>query len=110
MEKNGAAGAREWRIGIVTDLDQPPIREIAVPHFLFLEPGRWILRVDDNMLVVLRMMRIIDPRVARSDRAEWIIRARGQRRIVRVNFADAENPRRRASVAFRFMGPGLIGP
>ena len=70
VEEDGAAGVRDGRIGIVADLDEPAIGEVAVPHLLFLKPRRRILRIDDDVLVVVRVVAVIDPRVAERDRCE----------------------------------------
>ena len=60
------------------------------------------------MLVVLRRARIIDPRVAIRHLMERIIRARGQLRLVAVDFSELENPRRRALVVLHFFRAGFI--
>ena len=53
MKKNRAACARDGRVGVVPDLDQPVVSEISRAHFLVgVIVGR-IFRVDDDMAVVI---------------------------------------------------------
>src|SRR5574338_1341962 len=91
------------------DLDQPAVSEIVVPHFLFSEPGRRMLRViDRDEAVVIGPARVVDPGVCFRDLMERKIRAGRQGRIVGVDLSDPENPGRRAAVPLGLMPAGFI--
>ena len=57
------------------NFNEPAIREVATTHFLFFEPGRRILWVRRNVLIVIAVANIVHPRVAWSDGVEWVVRA-----------------------------------
>src|SRR2546422_11320180 len=84
----------------MSNLDEPTVGEIIVPHFLFAEPGWWIRRiVDRDKTVVVRAADIIDPRIRRTHLMERIIRAARKLRVVSINFADFENAGRSSTVS-----------
>src|SRR4051812_27317894 len=64
MEKNRAAGAWNWRIGVVSNVDEPMISEIARAHFFVAVIVRRIFWIDYYMPVVIRRTRIIAPDVS----------------------------------------------
>ena len=54
MKKNSAACTGDWRVGIMPDLDEPVIREIARAHFLMRVIIRRVVGIDDDVPVVVR--------------------------------------------------------
>ena len=72
------------------DLDHPAMWRIVVAHLLFFKPGRGIGRVDDDVLVVIRVCRIIDPGIVVGDGTKRIIRTRRKGAVVGKDFAKGE--------------------
>src|SRR2546423_2509940 len=103
MKKNRAARAGHWRVGVVADLDQPTVRKIVVPHFLFLEPGRRLGRIGNgDESIVIGTLHVIDPGVGGRDLVKREISTGRKRGVVSVDFSDLKNSRRGAAVAFGF--------
>jgi hypothetical protein len=73
MEKDRASVAWHWRIRVVPNLDEPAISEITQAHLCFFVPAGRILGVDFDVLVVVRIVHVIDPRVSRSHSVEWVL-------------------------------------
>src|ERR1700676_2680595 len=89
MKKYGAACARNWWIGIVSDLHQPAVSKIVMPHPLFCEPRRRICGIGDrDKTIVVRAAHVIAPGVGRRHLMKRIIRAGGKLSIVSVNLAN----------------------
>src|SRR5438067_11620579 len=110
MKKNRAACTRDWRIGIVPNLDKPMIRKVARAHFFMGVVVRWIFRINDDMTIVIWRARIIAPNIRFRHLTIWIIGPRRQVRIVTKNFADFENSRGRSSIALFLSKSRLILP
>ena len=108
MEKNRAARARDWRIGIVSNLDQPVIRKIARSHFFVGVIIRRVLRINHDMSVVMGRPGVVTPHVCFGHLMIWIIGATGQLRFISKNLADFENSRGRSSIALFFSKSGLV--
>ena len=108
MEKNRAARSRDWRIGIVPDLDQPVIRKIARSHFFVGVIIRRVLWINHGMSVVIGRARIIAPNICFRHLMIWIIGPGGQLRFITENLADFENSRGRSSIALFFSKSGLV--
>lgn len=105
MKEDGAAGPGNRFIAVVPDLDEPAVGEIAVAHLLLFEPGRRLLRIDHDMLVVERAEGgIIDPGVRLRDRPVGVFRPGGQLRIRGIDLADPENAGGGAFVALLLDG------
>ena len=49
VEKNRAPCTGLGRVGVVADFHEPAVREIAVPHLLFLEPRRRVRGIDGDV-------------------------------------------------------------
>lgn len=109
MKKNGAAGAWDWRIGIVADFDEPAVSGVAEAHALFFEPCWWngVCREAD-MAIVLWEAGIIDPCIAFGDRDEWIIGSSGKRGVGGIDGAEEKNACRSTAVFFHFSSTGLV--
>ncbi len=91
------------------DLDQPAVGKVVMPHLLFRKPGRRIIRiVDRDVLVVIGAGGIVDPGVGFGHLVERELRPGRQRRVVSVDFADAENSRRRPTVPLLFAQPVFV--
>src|SRR5580765_4163755 len=99
MKKNRAACAGHGRIGIVSDLDEPLIGEIARAHFFVRVIVGWILRIDHDMAIVIRRARVVAPNVCFSDLMIWIVPSGRQVGIVSEDLSDFENSSRRATVS-----------
>ena len=95
MKKNRASCARHWRIGVVTNLHQPVISEIARAHFFVCVIIRRIFRIDHDVPIVVRRARVIAPNVCFRHLSIWIVAAGRQLRFVSENLTDLENARRR---------------
>ena len=54
MKKNRASRAGYRRIGIMPDLNQPMIREVTRAHFFVRVIVGRVLRIDDDMPIVIR--------------------------------------------------------
>src|ERR1041384_3389821 len=103
MKKDRAARARDRRIRIMTDLNEPAICKIVMPHFLFLEPGRRVRRIGNgDETVVIRTLHVIDPRVSFGYLMEWEVGPGRKGGIVSVDFPNLKNACRRPAVALRF--------
>ncbi len=108
MKKNRAARAGDWRIGIVSDLDQPVIRKIARLHFFVGVIIRRVLRINHDVSVVMGRAGVVTPHVCFGYLMIWIIGATGQLRFITKNLADFENSRWRSSIALFFSKSGLV--
>ncbi len=111
MKKNRASCTGHGRIGIVSNLDEPFIREIARAHFFVRVIVRRILRVDHDMAIVMRRARVVAPNVCLSDLMIWIVPSSRQVGIVSEDLSDFENSSRRATISLflsktRFVLPG----
>src|SRR5437773_1545856 len=111
MKKNRASCPGYGRIGIVSDLNKPFIREIARAHF-FVSVIVWrILRIDHDMAIVIWRARVIAPNVCLRDLMIRIVPAGRQVRIVSEDLSNFENSSRRATISLflsktRFVLPG----
>jgi hypothetical protein len=111
MEKNRAPVARHRRIGVVTNLDQPAICEVVVPHFLFVEPRRRICRViDSDETIVVGIGNVIHPGIGGRNLMKGIIRPRRQLRVVSVNLSETKNSGRGALIALFLAQPVFLLP
>src|SRR5690349_2683403 len=99
MKKNCAPRAGHWRIGIMPDLDEPLICEIARAHFFMSVVVRRILRIDHDMAIVIRRERVVAPNVCLTDLMIWIVSASGQVGIVPEDLSNFEDAGRRAAVS-----------
>src|SRR4030095_13695948 len=103
VKKNRAPLVRLWRIGIVPNLDQPAIGKILMAHLFFRKPGWGMLRVvDRDKTIIVRTGGVIDPGVGFGHLMKGKFRTRRERRIVGVDFADAKDAGRRATVPLLF--------
>ena len=102
MKEDCAAIAGHWRIGIVTDFDQPPICEISASHFFVAVVIRRILRVDYDMPIVIRRTRIVAPDIGFGNLMKWIVCSRWQRGIIGKNFPNPKNTSRRTTIPLMF--------
>jgi hypothetical protein len=102
VKEDGAAIARNWRIGIVPYFDQPAIREIAASHFFVAVIIRRIPGVNHDMPIVIRRTRVIAPDIGFGHLMKWIVRSRWQCGIVGENFADSENACWRSTISLVF--------
>ena len=108
VKKYRAAIARNGRIGIVTNLDEPMISEIARAHFLVAIIVRRIFWINHDVTIVIGRARIVAPKIGVADLMKWIIAARRELGIVSVDFSDPKNARRRTAIAFLFAKARLI--
>ena len=67
MEKNRATVARGDWILIVPDFQHPFIGAIAQPHPLLLKPSGHIPGIDDDVAIVVGVLRIIHIRIPFAD-------------------------------------------
>src|SRR5207237_10744245 len=95
-----ASASRHRRIGVLPDFHQAAVSEIPYTHLCLLVPGRSVLRVDFNMLIIVWTMHIIDPSVSWFDGVERVLGTARERLVIRVNSADFENPGWRTIVSF----------
>src|SRR5436190_5752198 len=110
MKKNRAPCAGHGWIGIVANLNEPVISEIARAHF-FVSVIVWrILRINDDVPVVVRRARVIAPNVCLRHLMVRIVAARRQTRFVSKNLTNLENACRRATIALFLSKAGLILP
>src|SRR5258708_16115008 len=100
MKKNRAAYAGHGWIGMVANMDEPVISEIARAHFFVCVIVRRILRVNYDMPVVVRRARVVAPNVRLGHLMVWIVATGRQTRFVSKDLANLENACRRATVAF----------
>ena len=108
MKKNRASCPGYGRIGIVSDLNKPFIREIARAHF-FVSVIVWrILRIDHDMAIVIWRARVVAPNVCLSDLMIWIVPSGRQVGIVSKDLADFENSRRCAAVSLLLSNARLV--
>src|SRR5260221_5833662 len=108
MEKDRVSVTRHRRIGVVADLDQPAIGEIPQPHLRLLVPGWRIVRVDFNMLIIVRATHVIDPGVSRFHRVEGLVRTVRERLVIRVDNTDFEDSCRRPVVPLELSWPNAL--
>ena len=95
---------------IVPNLDQPPIRKIARPHF-FVRVIVWrIFRINHDMPIIIRRPRVVAPNVRFSYLMIGIVGSQRQTLIVPKDLPDLENSRRRSSVAFLLSESPLVLP
>src|SRR4026207_395154 len=99
MKKNRAACAGHGWIGIVANLNEPVISEIARAHFFVCVIVWRILRINYDMPVVVRRARVIAPNVRLRHLMVWIVATGRQTRIVSKNLTNLENACRRATIA-----------
>ena len=77
VEEDGAARSRLNGFRIVADFNQIGISDIAEPHALLLKPGRWIVRILKNVvLVVVSILWVVDPSISPRDLMVVVIGAR----------------------------------
>lgn len=108
VKKNRAARARNWGVGIVSNLDEPVISKISGFHlFMRVVIGR-LLGVDNDVTIVIGRARIIAPNVSFANLPVGIIAPRGQFRVVPKYLADFEDACRSAPIAFLFSQSWLI--
>src|SRR5438552_15278968 len=110
MKKNRAACAGYWRIGVVSDLDEPMIRKITRAHFFVRVIVRRILGINYNMAIVIRRPRVIAPHVCFGYLVIRVVGSRRQVRFVSENFADLEYSGRRPPVSLFFSKARLVLP
>ena len=55
------------------DFDKPVICEIAQSHLGFAIPRWWVSRIDHHVLVVIRAVQVVDPRVRGRDRMKRVV-------------------------------------
>jgi hypothetical protein len=108
MKKNRAACARHRRIGIVANLDEPMISEIARTHFFVCVIVWRILRVNDDMPVVVRRARVIAPNISLRHLMVRIVAPGWQMRFLSKNLTNLENACRRATIALLLSKTGLV--
>src|SRR4030095_9426694 len=108
MKKDGASFSGHRRIGIVPDLDQPVIGEIARAHFFVTVIVGRILRINYNVTIVIRRTRIIAPNVCVGDLMIWIVATRWQVCVLPKDLSDRENSRGRTTVSFSFAKTWLV--
>src|SRR5262245_12236947 len=110
MKKNRATCAGHGWIGIVANLNEPVISEIARAHFFVCVIVWRILRINYDVPVVVRRARIIAPNVRLCHLMVWIVAAGRQTRFVSKNLTNLENACRRATIALFLSNPGFILP
>src|SRR5437868_12796124 len=110
MKKNRASCTGHGRIGIVSNLDEPFIREIARAHFFVCVIVRRILRIGHDMAIVIRRARVVAPNVCLSDLMIWIVSASGQVGIVPEELSNFEDAGRRTAVSLFFSETCLVLP
>ena len=102
VKKDCTAIAGHWRVGIVSNFDQPAISKIAASHFFVAIIIRRIPRVDHDMPIVIRRTRIVAPDIGFGHLMKWIVCSRWQRGIIGKNFADSENACGRSTISLMF--------
>ena len=55
------------------DFDEPMIGKIAQSHFGLAIPGRWVVRIDHYVLVIVRIGEIVDPGICGGHRVIRIV-------------------------------------
>src|ERR1044071_1926642 len=108
MKKNRAACARHRRIGIVANLHEPMISEIARTHFFVRVIVWWVLWIDHDMPVVVRGARVVAPNISLGHLMVWVVAAVRQMRFVSKSLANLESAGRRATIAFFLSKTGLV--
>src|SRR5436309_11723218 len=99
MKKNRASRAGHRWIGIVADLNEPLIREIAGAHFFVRVIVRRIFWIDHDVTVVIGRTRIIAPNVCLGYLMILIITAGRQARSISKHLPDFENSCRCAAIS-----------
>src|SRR6266478_9383683 len=110
MKKNCASRAGHGRIGIVPDLNEPFIREIARAHLFVRVIVRRILRIDYDMAIVIRRARVVAPNVCLSDLMIWVVPSSRQVGIISEDLSDFENSSRRATISLFLSKTRLVLP
>src|SRR5256885_367378 len=110
VKKNRASCAGHGRVGIVSDLNEPLIREIARAHFFVRVIVGWILRIDHDMAIVIWRLRVVAPNVCLSDLMIRIVPSGRQVGIISEDLSDFENPSRRATVSLFLSKTWLVLP
>ena len=82
------------------NFDEPAIRKVTSPHFLFFKPGRRMMRVHGHVLVVMRIANIVHPGIPFSNGVEWVVGPRRQRSIVGVNRSNPKDAGWRPMIVF----------
>src|SRR5258708_2940330 len=99
VKKNRASYAGHGRIGIVPDLNEPFIREIARAHLFVRVIVRRILRIDYDMAIVIRRARVVAPNVCLSDLMIWVVPSSRQAGIISEDLSDFEKSSRHATIS-----------
>ena len=110
MKENGAAFSGDWRIGVVSDFDEPMVSEIAEPHALLVIPRRGISEVNCDVAIVVGMRDVVGPGIRSGDRVKRVIGTNWKRAVVCVDFPDFKNTSRCTPIALLFMKTVFILP
>src|SRR6266516_1501934 len=110
VKKNRATCAGHGRIGIVPDLNEPFIREIARAHFFVRVIVGRILRIDHDMTIVMRRAWVVAPNVYFRALMVWVGPSGRQVGIVSEDLSNFENSSRRATVSFLLSKTRLVLP
>src|SRR6266403_2128170 len=110
MKKNCASCTGHGRIGIVSDINKPFIREIARAHFFVRVIVRRILRINHDMAIVVLRARVVAPNVCLSDLMIWIVPSGRQVGIVSKDLSNFENSSRRATISLFLSKTRLVLP
>ncbi len=93
----------------MSDLDQPAISKIVMPHFLFFEPRRRVLRmIDRDKTIVIWAVAIIDPGIRTRYLMEGKIGSGRKLRVICIYLAELENSGWRPSVALFLFKTALV--
>src|SRR6266498_3940250 len=110
MKKNRAPRAGHWWIGIVPNLNEPVISEITRAHFFVCVIIWRILRINDDVAIVVRRARVVAPNVRLRHLMVWIVATDRQMCFVSKNLTNLENACRRATIALFLSKTGFILP
>ena len=108
VKKDRATRSGHRRIGIVSNLDQPVIGEIARAHFFVSVIVRRVFRINYDVAIVIRRSRIVAPNVCVGDLIIRVVGAGREVCLVSKDLSNLENSRGRAAVSFFFAKAWLV--